>query len=94
MTKPEPDFAFEKSLGVADSAYGNIGALMDAFGRLLVCMQECNKINNVSSEFFRVDFRTQSLDEQVMRIFPRGALVMDLKWGSKKELDEKKNDNA
>ena len=83
----DPNFAFEKKLGIADCLYGNVFALTDMIARLLACMQETNKLHNVQCEFFRLDFRQPYLDEQFQ--FPYGSLILDLKWGSAKEIDEK-----
>lgn len=93
MTAPKPEFAFVKELGISEILYGDIPQISNMIARLLFCMKETNQKHNVSCEFFRLDFRPQTFDEEITRKFPIGALVLDLKWGSKKEL-EKKNDNA
>lgn len=51
---------------------------------VMVCMQETNKKHGVQCEFFRLDFRQPYFDETLE--FPGGALILDMKWGSKKEL--------
>lgn len=91
MEDKQPQFAFEKKLGLAECLYGNIPAISNAIERLMVCMKETNKIHQVECEFFRLDFRQPYLDEQMQ--FPYGSLILDMKWGSKKELNEKKAEN-
>jgi hypothetical protein len=54
-------------------------------------MQETNKKHGVQCEFFRLDFRQPYFDEQLE--FPYGSLILDMKWGSKKELQEKQKDS-
>jgi hypothetical protein len=83
----EPQFAFEKKLGVHDMAYGNIKLIAESLQKLMLCMKETNKIHNVDCEFFRLDFRQPYFDERMQ--FPIGSLILDMKWGSKKELQEK-----
>lgn len=85
-----PDFAFGKKLGIAECPYGNLATIPDMVARLMVCMKETNKSHGVECEFFRLDFRQPYFDEQME--FPFGSLILDLKWGSKKELDEKKKE--
>ena len=85
MIEKEPDFAYEKKIGMAECMYGDIPFLMRLIEKLLYCMKESNKLNEKSSEFFRLDFRPTYLDEEITQIFPRGSLILDLKWGSKKE---------
>jgi DNA-directed RNA polymerase subunit RPC12/RpoP len=82
--KDEPGFAFGKKLGVAECLYGNRAALAQMIERLMVCMKETNQHHGVECEFFRIDFRQPYFDE--IEQFPRGALILDMKWGSKKEL--------
>jgi len=89
MDSREPDFAFEKKLGIAECLYGNPIAISNMIARLMVCMQETNKLHGVECEFFRLDFRQPYLDEQFQ--FPFGDLILHMKWGSKKELEKKKN---
>lgn len=86
----EPNFAFEKKIGMAECMHGNIRTLINLIGKLLVCMQETNKSHGTSCEFFRLDFRSQYFDEEITQMFPIGALILDLKWGSKEELEKKK----
>lgn len=83
----EPDFAFGKKLGIADCVYGNLATLASMIQRLMFCMKETNKNHGVECEFFRLDFRQPYFDETIE--FPIGALILDMKWGSKKELEEK-----
>lgn len=78
----EPDFAFEKKLGIAECLYGNPVAICDIIARLMVCMQETNKKYGVQCEFFRLDFRQPHFDEQME--FPYGSLILHIKWGSKR----------
>ncbi len=85
----EPDFAFGKLLGVNEQIHGDNHTLIIAIERLMCCMKETNKIHNMTCEFFRLDFRPQTLNEELCRRFPLGALVLDLKWGSKAELSKK-----
>lgn len=86
----EPDFAFGKKLGIAECLYGNPVAISDMVARLMVCMKEINKNHGVECEFFRLDFRQTYFDEQMQ--FPFGSLILDMKWGSKKELEQKKKE--
>ncbi len=83
----EPNFAFEKKIGIASSLYGDIPSLINTIQLLLHCMKETNKNHEVGCEFFRLDFRQPYFDEKNQ--FPIGALLLDMKWGSKKELNEK-----
>ena len=87
IEEKQPSFAFEKKLGVHDMIYGNIPALMKMIERLLYCMKETNKNHGVKCEFFRLDFRQPYLDETFQ--FPIGSFILDLKFGSKKELKDK-----
>lgn len=84
----EPRFAFEKKLGVAECVYGNVPQIANLIGKLLFCIKETNEFHGVGCEFFRLDFRQPYLDETLQ--FPTGSLILDLKWGSKKEIDDKK----
>lgn len=90
----KPEFAFGKKLGIADCLYGDIPQLLIMIGRLLYCMKETNKIHNLSCEFFRLDFRPMYFDEHLLREFPQGSLILDLKFGSKKELEEESEKEA
>jgi len=83
----EPQFAFEKKLGVNEICLGNVNSLLNLIGRLLVCMKETNQKYGVSCEFFRLDFRQPHFDENLT--FPFGSLILDMKWGSKKEVEDK-----
>jgi len=85
----EPKFAFEKKLGISEMMYGDIPFLANSIAKLLYCMKETNEKHRVDCQFFRLDFRTSYFDEQLT--FPMGCLILDLKWGSKKELEEKKD---
>ena len=91
MESKEPNFAFEKKLGISESLYGSHHQLLNMIGRLLQCMKETNKNYGLECEFFRLDFRQPYFDEQMQ--FPYGCLLLDMKWGSKKELNEKKDEN-
>ena len=84
----ETDFAFGKKLGIAECVYGNHATLASMIQRLMLCMKETNKNHGVECEFFRLDFRQPYFDETME--FPIGALILDMKWGSKKELEENK----
>jgi|GEM_PF-1723868 len=89
MSENEPQFAFGKKLGINECIYGNIPELLNIIGRLLYFMKETNQLHNVSCEFFRLDFRQLYFDEELLREFPIGSFVLDLKFGSKKELKDK-----
>lgn len=91
----KPDFAFEKKIGVCESFdnFENRRIIFDAFQRLFQCMKETNDLHKVYCEFFRLDFRPQTLDEEITRAFPRDMTVLDFKWGSKKELNKVKGTN-
>lgn len=82
-----PDFAFGKKLGIPDCMYGNVAHVHKALDLLFNCMKETNKLHDVSCEFFRLDFRQPYFDETMQ--FPIGSLIFDMKWGSKKELEDK-----
>lgn len=86
----EPNFAFEKKLRIAECVYGDIPMLSNLISKLFICMQETNKLHKVECEFFRLDFRQAYFYEQFE--FPLGSLILDLKWGSKKELEKNKKD--
>lgn len=83
--REEPSFAFEKKLGISECVYGNIPSILNMIGKLLYCLKETNKIHGTECEFFRLDFRQLDFDEQMQ--FPHGAFLLDLKWGSRKELE-------
>lgn len=85
-----PDFAFEKKIGLSECLYGNKEGIFIAIERLMACMKETNKMHNASCEFFRLDFRQPYLDETFQ--FPLGCLILHLQWGSKKELEEGASD--
>lgn len=86
MENEAPEFAFGKKLGVSDCMYGDPVGLSNIIATLILCMQETNKKHGTICEFFRLDFRQPHFDEQMQ--FPIGALILDMKWGSKKELEE------
>jgi hypothetical protein len=88
MEKKEPNFAWGKKLGISEALYGDISVISSGIEKLLACMKESNQLNGMECEFFRIDFRPPSIDEQCQ--FPIGTLVLDMKWGSRKELEEKK----
>lgn len=88
MKNEKPNFAFGKKLGLNNQLYGDISAINDAIRRLLFCMKETNDLHHVSCEFFRLDFRQPYFDEQTQ--FPLGSLILDMKWGSKEELESPK----
>jgi hypothetical protein len=88
----KPDFAFEKKLGIPELPYKTRYIILQAIERLFVCMQETNKLHNVSCEFFRLDFRQMYLDEQLAGLFPIGSLILDFKWGSKMENKDLKSE--
>lgn len=83
----EPDFAFGKKLGIHQILYGDIISINKLIGKLLVLMKEVNERDGVDCEFFRLDFRQPYFDETMQ--FPMGSLILDMKWGSKKQLLEK-----
>lgn len=85
MEDNKPKFSFEKKIGIHGQLYGDIPALIEMIERLFYCMKETNKNHNVECEFFRLDFRQPYFDEELE--FPRGCLILDLKFGSKEELD-------
>ena len=84
----KPEFAFEKKLGIAECMYGDINFYSESVKRLFVCMQETNKLHNLTSEFFRLDMRYPYADEH----FPYDSLVLHLSWGSKKEVEKAMDD--
>ena len=88
----EPPFAFGKMLGVSEIALSEPKLLIDSIARLIFCMKETNKLHKVNCEFFRLDFRQPYFDERLR--FPFGCLMLDMKWGTKKELEEKGESNS
>jgi FAD synthase len=84
----EPQFSFEKKIGVNEIFLDDVNRLLNVIRRLLVHMKETNQKHKVSCEFFRLDFRQAYFDESLT--FPFGSLILDMKWGSKKEIEEKK----
>lgn len=86
MGNNEPDFAFEKKIGVSESLYGNQRAIAQVIERLIFCMKETNQKNDFECEFFRIDFRQPYFDERME--FPLGFLILHIKWGCKKELKQ------
>lgn len=88
----EPEFAFGKKLGINDCLYGDPIAISNMIDRLMICMQETNKQHGVQCEFFRLDFRQPYFDERMQ--FPICSLILDMKWGSKKELEKKNNESV
>ena len=88
----EPEFAFCKKLGIAEYLHGDVVSISNVIARLMVCMQETNKNHGVQCEFFRLDFRQPYFDERMQ--FPIGAFILDMKWGSKKELEEKNKESV
>lgn len=91
MKHEEPEFAFCKKIGIAEHLYGNTIAISNIIARLMVCMQETNNKHGVQCEFFRLDFRQPYFDERMQ--FPCGSLILHMKWGSKKEIEEKQQDS-
>lgn len=87
----QPQFAFGKKLGINESLYHDLDNIQRGISLLMQCMKETNALHNVHCEFFRLDFRPPSFDEDLIGEFPIGSLVLDMKWGSKKELEEKNN---
>ncbi len=88
----KPEFAFEKKISIPSCLYGDIEGVNRGFLILLQCMKETNKIHGLECEFFRFDFRQPYLDEGMT--FPLGSLICHLKWGSKKEWDDKLEKNS
>lgn len=88
--KDKQDFAFEKKIAICElvDIIDNRRIIFDAIQRLFYCMKETNDFHKVNSEYFRLDFRPQTLHEELIRAFPIGMAVLDFTWGSKKELDE------
>jgi len=87
IEKNQPDFAFENKIGVHELLCGNAHELAKMIERLIICMKETNEIHKVKCEFFRLDFRQPYFDEA--KQFPYCYLILDMKWGSKKELKNK-----
>ncbi len=83
----EPDFAFEKKLAIHECFYGNSHEMAKMIERLMICMRETNLHHGVKCEFFRIDFRQPYFNESIQ--FPTGALILHMKWGSKKEIEKK-----
>lgn len=90
----EPNFAFGKKLGISPFVCGDINNLTRFINMLLVSMKETNKLHGTHCEFFRLDFRQQYLDEELMQSFPRESFVLDMKFGSKEELEEVQRDHV
>lgn len=79
------EFSFEKKLGVAECLCVDIRSISKLIERLMFCMKETNQKHGVQCEFFRLDFRQPYFYEEHQ--FPIGSLILDMKWGSKKELE-------
>lgn len=89
MENKEIPFAFGKKIGINDQCLGiDISLFLNIIGKLLVCMKETNKHHNIDCEFFRLDFRQPYFDEELQ--FPRGALILDMKWGHKDDVEKNK----
>jgi hypothetical protein len=91
----KPDFAFGKKIAICESidTFENRIIIFHVLERLFQCMKETNELHKVNSEYFRLDFRPQNLFEDLSQEFSRDMLVLDLKWGSKKELEKVKKSN-
>ena len=89
MEEEKPNFVFGKKLGLSEQMIGNIPFIIYYIKKLLFFMKETNAKQGLTCEFFRIDFRHQTINEQLQREFPLGALIIDLKFGSPKEWDEK-----
>jgi hypothetical protein len=85
----DPEFAFEKKLGIPECAFGNNYNILRAFEKLLIYMEETNKKQGVECEFFRLDSRQPNFDE--ISKFPIRSIILDMKLGSKKEEILKRN---
>lgn len=94
MSKDNIEFAFGKKLGIAECMLGDIPFITQSITRLLNCMKQTNELHGVQCEFFRLDFRKPYVEEELLQEFPIRALVFDLKWGSKKELEEKQKERS
>lgn len=79
--KIEPNFEFQKSIGFPSYYYGDTPHLVDMMHRLFISMKETNEMHKKSCEFFRLDHRKPFPHED----FPLDYLVLQLKWGCKKE---------
>jgi hypothetical protein len=79
----KPNFEYGKTIGIADCMYGDFPFMINMIGKLLNCMKESNQINGKDNEYFRLDFRPPTYYELTQ--YPRGSLILDLKWGCKKE---------
>jgi hypothetical protein len=90
MTEKEIDFVFVKKLAIAECLYGNPIAISNMISRLMFCMKETNENHKVQCEFFRLDFRQPYFDEKMQ--FPMGSLILEMKWGDKKELESMKKE--
>ncbi len=84
----EPKFAFEKILGVSPIILEDPHNLAKMIERLLFVIKETNQLHSVSCPFFRLDFRQYYQKDGIL---PIGSLVLDLKFGSKEELEEGRN---
>lgn len=87
VKKDELNFAFEKKIGINECLLNDNSYLLNLIEKLIYCIKEINKIDGTTSEFFRLDFRPQNLHEQLNGEFPLNSLVLDLKFGYEKELE-------
>jgi hypothetical protein len=82
MKREESIFEFEKKIGMVDCHYDNFPVMIPLIEKLLMLMRETNKINKRENEFFSLDFREPSFEEQGQ--FPMGSLILHLRWGEKR----------
>lgn len=85
MSEKKPNFKWGKKLGIHEQLYGNLPEMTRFIAILLQYMKDTNKLHGDDCEFFRIDFRTMTSDEQYSGEFPLGSLILDLKWGFKQE---------
>lgn len=87
----EPNFAFQKILGINEAMCHDPKFISDMICRLLYMIKETNQERKTTCEFFRLDFRPPSLAGN--EVLPLGSLVLDLKFGSKSELESLKGES-
>jgi hypothetical protein len=90
MSEEKDTFAFEKTLGIPMSCkiYHHKESIINAFNALYQCMRDTNKLHGLCNTFFKLEFRNPTYYEECN--FPINSYILEMKWGSKKEIQDKK----
>lgn len=86
MENKDHPYPFHKKLVINDIDDNQF--LMNTIKILFHCMKETNKLHGVTSELFRLDFR-DPLPHEWLGPGTNKPMIMDFKWGSMKEWEEK-----